>query len=297
MQAIAAADRADLPLCKETGGGHRTECILQAAGVVARLVKQPSAPTVAAEDEGAGRNRTAVFLPGQQRGQVVVRALRVADVELDRLARADEVTHRDHARIRVGADDVADQKIPPLIMVLVFVGHATDMERVFHKQPVGGIEFTIDLPQPFERGPSSQFDDHVLLRFRDHHRPTDRAAALRHDRADPRGPTDDEAHGARVVGTRARDERVAAGLKAAAGHAAHDRHAGMVFLDPLDQRVDRKRERVCQQHDRGIVGPDAVERGRPAGEHSAVGGLRVFEGKRDHAGTGQPRQPDGHDRA
>ena len=255
------------------------------------VVEEPRAAAIAGEDEGAGRCRPAVFLPGKQGGQVVVRALRVADMKLDRLARAHQISHRDHPRVGVGPHHVANQEITPLEVVLVFAGHASDMERVADELSVGRIEFAIHLPQPLERGPAAEFDDHVFLRLGDHHRPADRAAALRYDRPDPHAAADDEADGARVVRPRTDDERVAAGLVAAAGHASHDRHAGMILLDALDECVDRKGKRIGQQHDRGIGRPAAVEIARPAHEHAAIGSLRILQREGNHGGAGQPGQP------
>ena len=128
VQAVAASDRTDLPLRKEAGSRNRSDGVLQAAGIVAGLGEQPCAPAIAAEDEGAHGRCAAVLLPGQKERQIVVRALRVTDMELDRLARADQISHRDHAGVRVGAYDVPHQKVAALEVILVFTGDAADME-------------------------------------------------------------------------------------------------------------------------------------------------------------------------
>ena len=97
VQAVVAADRANLALREESSRRDRADGVPQAAGVVAGLGKQPRTTAVATEDEGADRRCTAAMLAREQGHQIVVCTFRVADVELDRLTCADEISHRDHA--------------------------------------------------------------------------------------------------------------------------------------------------------------------------------------------------------
>ena len=217
-------------------------------------------------------------------------------MKLDGLAGPHQVADGDHTRVGIGPHHIADEEVTTAECVAVFACHPTDMERRPHQLAVNLIEVAIHLPQPLERRHTAELDDQVLLRLGDHKRPSDRAAALRDDRPHPNAPPHDHAHGSGVVGPRAGHERVRAGLPAAAGHPADDRHARMVLLHPLHKRVDWKRERIGQEHEGRVGRPLAGEPLGPAGKAAPLGRLHVFERYRLEPRSRQAGQPHDHGR-
>ena len=213
-------------------------------------------------------------------------------MKLHGLPRPHRVAHRDHARLRVGSNDVADEEIAAAERVAVFGGGTAHVERRSHELSVGGVEFAVGLPQPLGGRSSSELDDQILLGLGHHHRLPDRAAALRDHGTDADAASDDEPHRTGILRSRAEDERVAARLRPAARHAADDWHARMLLLHSGDEGIDGKRERVGDQEQRGVVGPGGVEIVGPTDEHAAVGRLPVVERHSPNPGTGQAGQPD-----
>jgi hypothetical protein len=147
------------------------------------------------------------------------------------------------------------------------------VERRANEFPVGLVKVTVGFPESLEGRQATQFHDQVFLRLGDHHRPTDRAAALGHDRADPDPAADRHAHRPGVVGAGRDRQRVASRRVTTTGLAAHDRHARMFLLHPFDEGIDGKGKRIGQQQERRILRPRTEERFRPARKHPAVGRL------------------------
>ena len=257
--------------------------------------EEPRTTAVAGEHERSRRGR--LTRPEREEvEEILVSGVGVADMELHCLAGPDEVADGDHARFRIGADDIPDEKVASLETILILARDATDVERGADELAVGLAQFAIHLAEPFEGGPPPQLDDHVLLGTRDHHRPPDWTAALGDHRPEPGAAADDHPNGPAIGEVAPRDERVAAGHPAAAGHATDDRHAGVILLHPRDEAVDGERERIGQKEHSGSLRPAPFELRRPADETSAVGVADVLQGEDLHDRPRQPRQPDGHRR-
>ena len=70
----------------------------------------------------------------------------VANVKLDRLAGAYQVSNSDYTSFWVCANDIANKKITWLKVILILACHSTHVERVFDKLLVVVIECLIDSP-------------------------------------------------------------------------------------------------------------------------------------------------------
>ena len=86
MDEVLVADRAELAGAEHAG--HRTlrDLLVDQLGVVIGLAEEVAAPTVAGEHEGRGARLTLKEVP-----QVLVRAVGVADLELDGRAHLGDV--------------------------------------------------------------------------------------------------------------------------------------------------------------------------------------------------------------
>ena len=217
-------------------------------------------------------------------------------MELHRLAGADEVAHRDHTRIGVGAEHVPHEEVAAAEGVAILARGPADVQRGSHEFPINGVEFLKGFPQPFKRRPTAEFDDHVLFRPGDYHRPPHGPAALGDDWPHPDTPADHHSDSPGIVGAGAGRERVGAGLVAAARHASDDWHARVLLLESADEGIDRKREGIGHEDQGGVGRPLARQTLRPAGEHPAVGSLGVFEREGLNPAAGQAGQPDRHGR-
>ena len=102
------------PAQKHPATGSGPSSWSTSAGVVVGLAEQALAPAVAGEQQGG------VGLGGgQQVAQVLVGGVGVADVELHRPARRDDVADGDGAAALVGAHHVADEEVAPAELGLV----------------------------------------------------------------------------------------------------------------------------------------------------------------------------------
>ena len=107
VDVILPADRAEFSLSEEAGQWHRIESFLNGTGVVVRAGKQPSASSVAAEQQRrSGRDFRIFDGPGQQRVQFFVSGLSIPDVKPDGLADPDPVADRDRSGFFVDSNDV-----------------------------------------------------------------------------------------------------------------------------------------------------------------------------------------------
>ena len=114
-----------------------------------RLRKQARAAAVAGEDQAAGGwRRVCVPVRLQERMQVLIGALGIADLELDGLADADAIGNGEGAGLPVEPEDVADQKIAALERALVLVNDEADVQPLLEKLLVARSEFLPDLLQP-----------------------------------------------------------------------------------------------------------------------------------------------------
>ena len=109
MHEVGRADRAELAGGEETGGGNRSQGLGNALGVVIALGEQVRAAAVASEDQCSGRSDLRVLgQRAKQLFQVVVRRLVVAEVELHRLSRSEEIAGHDRTVPRVDSQHIAD---------------------------------------------------------------------------------------------------------------------------------------------------------------------------------------------
>src|SRR5262249_10998701 len=98
----------------------------KAGGIVIGRGKQSRAAAIASEQQRASRGCTVTRFSSdlQQVAKIFIGGLFVANVELNRLARANKITNGHRPAARIGADDVADQEIAPLELILIFAKHS-----------------------------------------------------------------------------------------------------------------------------------------------------------------------------
>mgnify|MGYP003675859706 CR=1 FL=1 len=107
VNVILTADRAELSLSKEAGQRHLVQSFLNRPGVVVRAGEQPSAASVAAEQERrSGCDFRILDGPRQERVQFFVSGLSIPNVKPDGLADSDPIANRDRAGFFVDANDV-----------------------------------------------------------------------------------------------------------------------------------------------------------------------------------------------
>ncbi len=160
MHEILAADRADLPHCKEAGDGYWAKDLAKSRNVVVRIGKESEAAVVATEQEGSAEPRASAGLPfvKQQATEVLIGGLGVADVELDRLPDPNDVGDRDPSRL-VAPDHVADQEVAALEPLLVFVDDPANVKPLLVLRGEIGEDFADD----FQRRPAAQFANDVPI--------------------------------------------------------------------------------------------------------------------------------------
>src|SRR5207253_1330067 len=104
--------------------------------------------------------------------QVFVGRCRVPDVELNRLAYADQVGDGQRAAVLIDTEHVANEKIAALEFVLVLIDDAADMQTMLKELLIFGLQFRVDLLQVKKRRPAAQLQNDVFLGLGD-----DQAAA------------------------------------------------------------------------------------------------------------------------
>ncbi len=124
----------------------------------------------------------------EQFSQVFVGGPGIAHMELHGLARPDKVANPDRARLPIGADHVADQKIAARELVAIFADRAAEVQAVLDHFFLVGAECAECLVQLLEGRLAPQLGNDVLLGLGNDHRPADRPATLRYDRARRSGP-------------------------------------------------------------------------------------------------------------
>ena len=113
VQIIFFADRADLAVAVKSGEADRSQFLLHQFSIVVGHAEKIFSATIAAAEAAAVNRRTADFLLRvfEQIAHVLVRRRRVAPVELHGLTRARQRGDRQHAGIRVAADEIAHEKV------------------------------------------------------------------------------------------------------------------------------------------------------------------------------------------
>ena len=87
--------------------------------------------------------------------QVFVGRCRVPDMELNRLAYADQVGDGQRAAVLIDTEHIANEKIAALEFVLVLIDDAADMQTMLKELLIFGLQFRVDLLQVKKRRPAS----------------------------------------------------------------------------------------------------------------------------------------------
>ena len=85
---VSAADRSELAGSEEPADGNGADCFFERGGIVVDVVEEPGSPAIAREHQG--RLSPAGL---EERAQLEVGRLGIAEVEADRAAQGDLVVH------------------------------------------------------------------------------------------------------------------------------------------------------------------------------------------------------------
>ncbi len=283
MELAVVADGTDLA-GTEGAGDADAQLLLDQLDVMVRYPEQPLATTVAGEQQPA-RCRPDT---GDATLQVLRRARAVAHLELHDLADVDQITHRDHARVRIHADHTADAEVAGVVVVLLVVHHQTDVQPPGAQQGTIGLLHLVDqLLEPFGRRFAAQLEDPVAFRSRDREGVADRTAAVRDDRRQRvRGQHDTH----RTVLVDAIVEQQAGAFLPSRHQPPDDRVPRSLLPDPGHDLRGRERERIGQ-HQRHVIGIGV----RPTGDgDAALGGGHRPRSEGFGSLTVQVRGPQAH---
>ena len=145
MQIVLLTYGANFSLSEEARDGQGGKLLLNGSGIVICRGEQPRAATVASEEEPA-RDRILILGlelfggVGEQRVQVFVGRLFVADVKLHGLARPEVIADGNGAAVGIGADDVPNQKIATMEFVAIFTGNASYVQAIPYELLLLGSE-------------------------------------------------------------------------------------------------------------------------------------------------------------
>lgn len=152
-------------------------------GVVMGLIEEACAASVASEEQDAFR-RVVEALSVEEHGEVFVGGLSVADVELDGLSDADEISDGDGFLLFFDADDVSDDEVIATEAVFVFVDGAPDEEAASEFGALGRVESVEHLGEDAECGAAGELGDHLTFACGDDHGFADGFATLADERVD-----------------------------------------------------------------------------------------------------------------
>src|SRR5205085_1503852 len=142
-------DRAQFALREEAGERYSAGRSTNRAGIMMRLGKQARAPTVAGKHQRSARTPlVGSDIRLQQRLQILVRGVGIANVELDRLTHPNVVGDREGAALALQSHDVADQEIAPLKLALVFIDDAAYVQPCLEQLAIVRAQLLPELLQP-----------------------------------------------------------------------------------------------------------------------------------------------------
>src|ERR1700742_5144631 len=114
MEEVLLTDRPDLAIAEKAGQPHGSKLALDSLGVMVRRAKKVLAASIATAQAAAVDGRAMeLFLGGQEQFVHV-------------FARPRHRAHGQHAGLGIAPEQVADKKIPPMILLEVFVDDEPD---------------------------------------------------------------------------------------------------------------------------------------------------------------------------
>ena len=289
MQVAATGDRSDLPGREEPGHTGGAQAVAHGEHVVVGAAEQCGTPAGAREQERTGHPGRHLVQHGLQVG---VGTLGVTHLQLHGLADPDGVPDHETAALGVGADDATHQEVAETVLVGVLVHGDTELKAARHHRLLLRRQCCEHLLDLLDGRLAGEAEHDVALGGRHGHRRAHRPAALAHH-----GPVGQVAAQYQPDSTpvvdHTVDEQPGRARSTQPGRvAATDRQPGQDVVGLLDERVDRERVRVHEEHRRAVV--------RPAGRHPDHGdrlrGTQHLEVERPQVHAGQPGQPDTHRR-
>src|SRR5436190_9997839 len=170
VQKIAVANRSDFAVAEKAGQPQRSELLLNQSRVVVGMAEQQLPPAIATAQAPAIDRGATEFPLGarQQRHHVLRGSRRVPALKLDGLSETGKRANGDGARARIGADEVAHEKIAALEVLPVLVDDEADEQVALRGPFFGGGEFVEGLQEDFvsEAVPDSLNEVAINLGYR-----------------------------------------------------------------------------------------------------------------------------------
>ena len=246
MEEIAVGDRTDFAVAEEADGGKGAEGFRDDLGIMVGRAEKIFAPSVAAEEERGDR---LFHLRGEGREEgfeFFVRAGRIAQLVLQRLAGARMRADHHRAGGGIGPEDIAHQKITTGELLFVFV-HREAGEKIAPGALFVRLGQRVEsLLEHLVSGAGAEFEEEMFVGPGDRQRLADRTASLADHRFDPQAVEGDGEGVGGVADARTEDGDVFVAAWSA-GQATENGSAGERAVPFAQPGVGVETERIGQR--------------------------------------------------